>query len=868
MKIAEISSSVQPALIHKVLVLRGLNIWSSQKVLECWVQFPSIKQFLPSWKNALFTFMPEIEPDLNEIGPSPDKYALATLLKSITLHLQKYVNPKICYGKVAKCSLPETLRIIIEYDEEEIGRSALDHACHLLEAGLFGKNFNLRESIESLRELAHQVCLGPSTIAIVEAALARGIPVTRLTKRNLVQLGWGSRQKKILASATSQTSALSEEIVQDKEFTRLLLDEIGLTVPRGRYVVSPEDAWAAALEIGVPVAVKPRDGNQGRGVILNLSSQDQVVAAYELAQKESESIIVEQYIFGETYRLLVVGENFVAASHCRPPHVAGDGIQTIQELVDEVNLDPRRACNHAGALSKLVIDNVALGVLNEQGVTPNSIPLKGQIIQIRRNGNLSTGGTAEDVTDLVHPSIRAVAIEAAKTVGLDVCGIDIVAHDISQPLSERNGVFIELNARPGLRMHLHPSVGKSRPVGKAIVDSLFAPNENGRIPIIAVTGVNGKTTTTRFITHLLSQVGWTVGTCNSDGIFVGDRILDTGDCSGPKSAHVVLGDPFVDVAVLETARGGILREGVAFDYCDVAVATNIGLGDHLGIDEINTPEELAIVKQCIFNAVPDHGTLVVNATDPLVVKMADMRPCRTIFFAPDSQNELIRHHRHIGERAVFVREGHVILAEGESESVLLPLAEVLLTQEGKIAFQIENTLAAIAASWALDINQDLIRQGARSFTSSFEHNPGRFNVLEFRGVTIVVDYGHNIDALRSLLEALRLFNHLRRLVAYSSAGNRRDCDIIEQGRLLGAEFDEIWLYEGEYVRGRQPGEIMELIALGLKGATRTKRIEQIQGHRKAIGLILEAARPGDLVMIQADVVGDTVKYLKETLAEY
>jgi len=501
-----------------------------------------------------------------------------------------------------------------------------------------------------------------------------------------------------------------------------------------------------------------------------------------------------------------------------------------------------------------------------QGFTPDAVRPAGHTVLIRRNANLSTGGTAVDCTDEVHPTIREAAIEAAQTVGLDICGIDLVAIDISQPLSERNGVIIELNARPGLRMHLYPSDGQPRNVGEAVLNTMFAPGENGRIPIVAVTGVNGKTTTTRFIAHLLSQCGWRVGLTSTDGVSVGKRVLDTGDCSGPKSARSVLAYPGTDAAVLEIARGGVLREGLPFDWCDVAVVTNIGAGDHLGIAEIHTPGELAAVKQTVVAAVPPHGTAVLNATDPLVAQMANHHPCRALFFAIDGNHEVIIRHRADGGRAIFVRDGWVIRAEGPAESPFLPLTEIPLTHGGRITFQIENALASIAAAWSLAIPDELIQRGTRSFASDIEHSSGRFNMLDFNGVSVIIDYGHNVDALRSLLDAIQQFPHQRRIVVYSSAGDRRDHDIIEQGRMISPHFDEVWLYEGDYVRGRSPGEIMALIAEGLNGSSRVGRVESIFGHLEAVDQALASAKAGDLVMIQADTAYTTVRYLQLKLA--
>lgn len=856
------SSELRHTIVRKILALRGPNLWARDTVLECWVAFPEVTSHAEHWRSWLLTWLPALEILRDDAYATPTSANLAALLQQITLHLQSRTDLQVSFGRVVPTSQPHVLRIITQYDEEVVARAAFDLACRLIDAALTGQTFDVNAAIEHLRDLAQDVCLGPSTRAMVDAAKLRGIPVLRLNNGSLVQLGWGSKQKRILAAATSRTSAIAEDIVQDKDLTRRFLNSVGLPVPQGRPVTSAEDAWAAANEIGLPVVVKPLDGNQGRGVALNLYTREQVTAAYHAAREESRRVLVEQFAEGEDYRVLVIGRQLIAASRRMPAHVIGDGTHNIQELIAEKNRDPRRAADHAAALSRIRIDAVASQVLSDQGVTPDSVPEKGRLILIRHNANLSTGGTAADCTTEVHPTICAAAVEAAQMVGLDICGIDMIAPDISAPLSPRNGVIIELNARPGLRMHLYPSEGEPRPVGKAVIDTMFAPDCSGRIPVVAVTGVNGKTTTTRLVAHLLGRNGWRVGMTSTDGVLINGRMTDNGDCSGPKSARSVLSSPLCDAAVLETARGGILREGLAFDHCDVAIVTNIGSGDHLGINEINTPEQLAEVKQCIVGAVSASGSAVLNAADPLVVKMEETYPRQTIFFALAHENPVIVSHRIRGGRAIFSRDGRIVRATGPREDIFMPLAEIPLTHGGKIGFQVENTLASVAAAWALGIDDDVIREGCRTFIPGLDQNAGRFNVLDLNGVTVIVDYGHNVDALRALLDGLRQFACQRRIVVYTSAGDRRDSDIIEQGRMLGTDFDETWLYEGDYVRGRKSGEIMHLLAQGLLDAPRTRRVESIIGHLKAVDLALASARQGDLVMIQADTAEETVQHLK------
>jgi cyanophycin synthetase len=630
-------------------------------------------------------------------------------------------------------------------------------------------------------------------------------------------------------------------------------------------VTDADDAWAAACDIGVPVVVKPRDGNQGRGVATNLTTREQIMAAYQAALVESKDVIVEKFAPGHDYRVLVVGGKVVAAARREPAQVLGDGVRTIRELVDVVNLDPRRGEHHATVLSKIKLDTVSLAVLAEQGYTVDSVPPAGTIVLIRRNGNLSTGGTAIDVTERVHPQIAARAVEAAAVIGLDIAGVDVVATDISAPLEEQNGVIVEINAAPGLRMHLQPSVGISRPVGEAIVSTLFPDGEDGRIPIAAVTGTNGKTTTTRFIAHILRGNGLRVGMTCTDGIYIDSRRIDTGDCAGPKSARAVLMNPSVEAAVFETARGGILREGLAFDSCDVAVVTNIGEGDHLGLSEVHDVETLAKVKRCIVDIVPPGGNSVLNANDSHCVAMAPYSAGRVRYFALDGNHPVIVRHRNIGGQAIFVRDNTIVVADGSKEEAFLSLNRVPLTRGGKVTFHVENTLAAIAAAMALKVPADVIRARAESFTADMDKVPARFNILDIHGATVIVDYGHNADALAALIPVMDKFPHQRRTCVYSTAGDRRDCDMTRQGELLGEAFDQVILFEDHYLRGRAEGEIIRLFRSGVEKGKRVRRIDEVRGADAAVEFALRGAKPGDLILVQADTVDETVSFIRRYL---
>ena len=566
---------------------------------------------------------------------------------------------------------------------------------------------------------------------------------------------------------------------------------------------------------------------------------------------------------GQDFRLLVVGDQLIAAARRDPPQVIGDGASTIMQLVEEINRDPLRGDGHATPLTKIRIDDIALATLAKQNLEVDSVPINGRRVVLRNNANLSTGGTATDVTQDVHPDLAASAVTAAKMVGLDICGVDIVCEAIYKPLEEQGGGIVEVNAAPGLRMHLNPSYGKSQPVGDAIISMMYPFPDNGRIPIVAVSGTNGKTTTVRLIAHLLRTQGNRVGMTTTDGIYIENERIDTGDCSGPKSARNVLMHPEVDAAVFETARGGILREGLGFDACDVAVITNIGEGDHLGMGYIETVEELSDVKGVIVRNVAPTGHAVLNAADPMVVKMAKGCRGQIIFFGLNAHNPVISTHRAKGKKAVFREKSHIVAAQGNRIVRRIPLANIPLTEGGQIGFQVENTLASIAAAWALDMDWQVIEAGLADFVSDAKTAPGRFNIFKHHGATVIADYGHNPDAIRALVQATNAIPAEKRHVVISGAGDRRDDDIRRQTQILGEAFDSVILYQDQCQRGREDGEVLGLLREGLQGATKTKHIEEIRGEFLAIDTALGQLNPNDLCLILIDQVEESLNYLNQ-----
>ncbi len=851
--------------LTRIRALRGPNIWGKHTAIEALVYCEPNERALDNlqgFETRLRSRFPQLSPISNTQN---ELVSLAHALEVCTRDLQAQAGCPVAFSRTMSTPDDGVYIVVVEYTEEKVGRLALDLAIKLCQSALIDNGSHLEEYISQLQELDEDIRLGPSTASIVDAAIARGIPYQRLTEGSLVQLGWGSKQRRIQAAETSETSAIAESIAQDKDLTKRLLHAAGVPVPMGKIVTTADEAWETYLELKVPVAIKPRDGNQGKGVAVNISTREQIDIAFAAASKISSEVIVERYLPGQDHRFLVIGNQLVAAARREPPYVTGDGVHTVRELVEEVNKDPLRGDGHATSLSKIRIDEIAISTLKNQDLSPESVPAKGLRVTLRNNANLSTGGTATDVTDDVHPDLAASAIAAAQMVGLDICGVDVVCENVFKPLEEQGGGIVEVNAAPGLRMHLHPSYGKGRPVGEAIISTMFGPGEDGRIPTVAVTGTNGKTTTVRMIAHIFKEQGLRVGFTGTDGVYVNGRRIDTGDCSGPKSARNVLMHPDVDAAVLETARGGILREGLGFDRCHVAVVTNIGEGDHLGMNYINTAAEIANVKRVIVQNVAPSGMAVLNAADPLVAKMAKVCPGQVTYFARDVQHPIMAKHRAQGQRVIFVQDQHIIAAEGKKE-FHIPLSSIPITANGMISFQVENTMAVIGAAWALNISWDVISQALSSFVSDANNVPGRFNLFTYRQATIIADYGHNPDAIAALSETISQMPAKKRMVVISGAGDRRDQDIRKQTEILGQHFDHVILYEDQCQRGRADGEVVAILRQGLSDSKIVKKIEEIQGEFKAIDSAFSQIEAGDVCLVLVDQVEEALAHIQSKIS--
>ena len=775
---------------------------------------------------------------------------MAHIVEHVAIELQCVAGHAVTFGRARAVRGSTTLhRVVVAYLDEAVVRSAFDLAVELVAAVADGRAIPLAPRLVALRAAVAKTALGPSTRAIVEAARERGIPAVRLAEgTSLFQLGWGVHQRRIQATTTGHTNHIAVGIASDKALTKQLLAEAGLPVPKGRVVRTVEEARAAAIALRGPVAMKPLDGNQGKGVTTAVSSADgeAVATAFARAAAFSRRVVVEHHIEGMDHRALVVGNELVAAARRVPPEVTGDGERTVRQLVEIVNADPRRGRGHEKALTQIPLDEAAAEELAKQGSSFDDVPAAGRRVRLRGNANLSTGGISEDVTARVHPDTARACVRAARKIGLDVAGIDLVCDDMARPLEEQRGAIIEVNAAPGIRMHEHPSLGERHAVGKAIVGSLFPDGDDGRIPIVAVTGTNGKTTTTLGIAHALQRVGKACGVATTEGITIDGHRVRRGDCTGYWSARTVLTAPEVEIAVLETARGGILKRGLAFDRSDIGVVLNVG-DDHLGQDGIDTVEELAAVKGLIVATA--RRAVVLNADDPHCVALAARarRGAEILYFSLDRASSAFAAHLARGGRGVCERDGLLCWADGAHESPLASTALLPSTLGGKARHNVVNAMAAVAVLFALGLSRERVVAGIGTFTSNELTNPLRLNVYRSRGVTLLVDYAHNLAAYRAVIRTARELTGGRLHGVVSAPGDRRDDDLRAIGALCGEGFDRLVVYEMDDLRRQAAGETASRIAEGATAAG--ARPVTVLDVRQAIRRAIADADPGDLVVV-------------------
>ncbi|UVW27024.1 cyanophycin synthetase [Massilia sp. H6] len=841
--------------------LRGPNVHADTPCLLSVVDLEGLYGLsstqLPGFNDALLAALPSLHGQLLATGQRGgfaqrlrEGTYLGRVIEQVMLDLQDQAGAPAPanYGRTRPViGHPGQFRIVCAYSQERLAQPAFQLAVDLVEALANAEAFDLAPGLEALRTIVARYAIGTSTAAVLAAAHERGIPTQRVTDdANLFLLGWGARQKRLQATTTGETSFIAVKIASDKQLTKSLLAEAGVPVPEGSTVTSLEQAQRVAARMGAPVTLKPLDGNQGKGVTVDVRDPEGVARAFEFARQFGRRIIVERFVEGRDYRVLVANGAVAAASCRRPAHVVGDGIASIRALVERENRNPARGAGHANILTRIALDEHAADMLRRQGLDADSVLPFGVPAELRGNANLSTGGTAEDVTDLLPESTRLLCVRAAAKIGLDVAGIDIVCHDIALPLDAQRGAVIEVNAAPGIRMHQYPSSGSARDAGAAIVQGLMGDSD-GRIPTIAITGTNGKTTTTLLIGHTARMAGMVAGVTTTEGVFIDGKQIAKGDCTGYWSARTVLGSPDVEIAVLETARGGILKRGLAFDRCDVGVVLNIA-ADHLGLDGVDTIEDLAQVKAVI--ATSASKAVVLNAEDLLCVAMGRRVKPNTeiVYFSMDPENPTLLQHFEEGGRGVYLQDNAVVVADANLHQELLRVESMPVAFGGRARFNIANSLAAAAALMAAGFSNLEIASGLSTFVSNGRTNPLRTNMFDIRGVTVIVDYAHNPAAYRAMAEMARALLPGQLVGIVTAPGDRRDQDLKEVGRVCGERFDELVVYESQS-RGRPMGEAVDLILQGAQDAAGiSDTLHRVLEVGDAIRHGLSLCRPGDVLV--------------------
>lgn len=710
---------------------------------------------------------------------------------------------------------------------------------------------NHYEPGSTLARLRNTDGLGPSTLSIIREAENRGIPWRRMDKCSKIMLGYGRNQQIIRATITGKTSCVAVELADNKQETKGVLQQAGIPVPEGYVCCEETELLNALSDLRYPVVIKPLTANHGRGVTVNITNEESALQAFRYARKIGSRVIVERYIKGHDHRLLVVNGKLVAAAHRIPAYIIGDGKSTVQQLLSKLNGDPERGEGHEAVLTRVSVNSDTENILNQQGYDLDSVVPAGQTVFLKSTANLSTGGIAADVTDEVHAENRFLAERIAALMNLDICGIDVIAPGLDVPLSKNGGAVIEVNAAPGFRMHLAPSLGEPRNVAAAVVDMLFPPGSECRIPILAVTGTNGKTTTTRLLAHIARHTRYNPGYTTTDGVYISDFKIISGDCSGPSSASTVLADPLVDFAVLETARGGILRSGLAFDSCDVAVLTNIA-ADHLGLKNINTLEELAEVKASLLRSVKKSGWAVLNADDEHCVRIAASLDCNIAYFAMENSGEILQNHISGGGLAVTVVDHEVRVYHNLQVHTILNLNDIPLTMQGKVRCMTANVLAAVAAAFAYGFSLEHLRASLKSFQPGPEFTPGRMNLFELNGFKVLVDYAHNPHGMTELQHFLSQVSASRKVGIIAGVGDRRDCDILELAGIAAQCFDHIIIRQDDNLRGRTLDEMNNLMIQGISESGAEVSYELIRDEKEAIRQALARAQKDDFIVALCD----------------
>jgi cyanophycin synthetase len=862
--------------IEEIKVMRGPNYWSVRrpKLIQMKLDLEEMEErptnTIDGFKDRLDALMPSLYEHRCSEGHAGGFYErviegtwMGHVIEHIALELQTLAGMDTGFGRTRGTGEKGEYYVCFSYIEEDAGVYAARAAVRIAQALTDDKPYDLEEDIMKLREIREDTRLGPSTGCIVEEAAKRNIPYIRLNKHSLVQLGYGVHQKRIRATIASTTGNIAVDIACDKEETKNLLGAAEIPVPGGTVIRNEEGLREAVTKYGYPLVIKPIDGNHGKGNTTNITTWEQALTAFEAAKVYGRSAIIEKFITGFDFRILVINYKFICAALRTPAAVIGDGKNNIQYLIDEVNKDPRRGYGHEKVLTQITIDQFTQKMLDEKNYTLETVPAKGEQVLVKPTANLSTGGTSNNVTEEVHPANIFMCERIAKIIGLDICGIDIMASDLRTPVTENGGAILEVNAAPGFRMHIEPSEGLPRNVAEPVVDMLFPKGSEGRIPIIAITGTNGKTTTTRLTAHIAKSAGKKVGYTTSDGVYIQNQLMMKGDCTGPISSQFVLKDPTVDFAVLECARGGILKNGLAFQNCEVAIVTNVA-ADHMGLGGINTLEQMAKVKAVVPETVFPHGYAVLNADDDLVYAMKDDLKCNIGLFSMDENNPRIKRHSKKGGLSAVFENNFITILKGTWKIRVMNVKDIPLTFEGKALHNIANCLPAVLASYLYrDITIDDIRSALTSFIPSSAQTPGRLNFFHFKNITFLADFAHNPHGLKLLCDFVSKLDYPKKIGVISGTGDRRDEDIRELGEISAKYFDEIIIRCDKNLRGRNADEIINLLQEGIKSSNPNVPTMVIANENEALEYIFAHQQHGALYTIMCDVVAGALDKIKE-----
>lgn len=863
--------------IIEIKTLRGPNYWSVRrpKLIQMKLDLEDLEtkptNEIPGFRQRLEQLFPSLIEHRCSEGTRGGFFKrveegtwMGHVIEHIALELQTLAGMDTGFGRTRGTGKEGEYFVVFSYMEEDAGVYAAKASVRIAQALADNIPYDLTEDTQQLREIREDTRLGPSTGCIVDEAIKRGIPFIRLNKHSLVQLGYGVHQKRIRATIAGTTSSIGVDIACDKEETKNLLEAAEIPVPKGVIIRTEEGLKEAVDRLNYPLVLKPIDGNHGKGATTNITSWDHAVKALEAAQKYSRSVICERFIQGVDFRVLVINYKFICAALRTPASVIGDGQHTIQWLIDETNKDTRRGFGHEKVLTQIKVDDFTMKMLSDRNYSLDTIPPKGELVLLKPTANLSTGGTSSDVTDEVHPVNIFLAERIARIIGLDICGIDIMAPDLRTPIFDNGGAVLEVNAAPGFRMHIEPADGLARNVAEPVIDMLFPKGSTGRIPIIAVTGTNGKTTTTRITAHICKTAGYKVGFTTSDGVYIQNQLMMAGDCTGPLSSQFVLKDPTVDFAVLECARGGILKSGLAFSNCDIAVVTNV-TADHLGLGGIDSLEQMAKVKSVVAETVFKHGFAILNADDDLVYDMRKGLDCNVALFSMDEHNPRIQDHCEKGGIAAVFENGYVTILKGTWKIRIEKVTEIPVTFGGKAVHNIMNTLPAVLSSYLFrNIKVEDIKIALQTFIPSPVQTPGRLNLFRFRKFDFLVDFAHNPAGLQLLCDFVSKLDGSPKVGIISGTGDRRDEDIRDLGRISARCFDEIIIRQDKNLRGRSAEEIVDLLVEGINDTKQQDiPLTIIHNERDAIMHAYKNAVPGSLITIMCDVVPDALDFIKK-----